>query len=121
MSFGYYNEDCKVIVIAPVRDAYIVCVYGLSTNSWKIIRTNIWNTIQTEVDYEIYVNDKGKYCRVKETKFLDGTVYVIEYDYVRCFDLSSEIIRVVSFLKEFRHLVYYYDTNRYKKKEVYTR
>lgn len=123
LSFGYYDEDCKVIVIAPVGKVYIVCVYSLSTNSWNFIRTDSWNTIQTEVPYDTFVNKRGKYSRVKETKFVAGTVYMIESDHVRCFDLSTEIIRLISFPIEFRPYFgngYYDFSNEFRNATVYS-
>lgn len=119
VTFGYYDDDCTVIVIAPIGNAYIVCLYTLTTNSWTFVRTNSWNTIQTQVHYRIYKNSLDEYCRVKETKFVDGTVYMIESDHVTCFDLSSETIRVIPFPIEIsRYIGYKFIDERYRQRNI---
>ncbi|XP_074369768.1 uncharacterized protein LOC141711266 [Apium graveolens] len=92
LSFGYYDGDFKVIAIAIRANAYFAFVYSLNINSW--------NVIQHHNDF--YIRDHQYYrCNcVHGTRFVDGTVYIIESDHVRCFDLSNETIQLIRFPKE---------------------
>ncbi|KAL8130843.1 hypothetical protein AgCh_006959 [Apium graveolens] len=94
LGFGYYDDDFKVIAIAPLANAYFVSVYSLNTDSW--------NMIQRRFNVDVGVKDEYYYrCNhVYQTKFVDGKVYLIGSEDVICFDLSNETIRVIPYPKE---------------------
>ncbi|XP_074369767.1 putative F-box protein At3g49520 [Apium graveolens] len=94
LSFGYYDDDFKVIAIAIRAHAYFVLVYSLNTNSWNTIPHKFYDDVYFEGRFY-------RYTRVNDTKFVDDTVYIIESDQVRCFDLSNETIcTIIPFPKE---------------------
>ncbi|WOG89498.1 hypothetical protein DCAR_0208736 [Daucus carota subsp. sativus] len=85
MTFGYYCDDYKVIVIVYVKSTFIVFVYSLSTNSW--------NTIQT---INFYIDIKSIDYFVCTTKFVDGTAYMLtSIELVVCYELNNKTFRVI--------------------------
>lgn len=95
VSFGYYGDDYKVIAIAYVDNTYIVSIYSLSTNSWKIISTSFDLEEDDNED-----NDIGLF--VLATKFVDGTAYMVTSRRVIVyFELNHETIGAIKFPEEF--------------------